>query len=316
MHRFVMRLEQLKLLLLMERYETLSAVAKILNTSQSTISYNLKELEKELDTPLFSREGTHLKFTAKGRRLIPHIENIEQAQKNIINIAQKARTQTAVAGKMLIGYDSRSCGKFLVESLITLKKRMPGINASMYLTEYKNIIEKISYKEFNAGVIQTNTLNEVEILSLILSNGLNYQLLFSENIYFVAGEKHPLCKKESCRLTELMQYQFITSKKISENLYTKFLQKNGNKKELLFVPDYQTQHTLLEQCEYITFMPYSAFSEAAESHKYKLKIIKLDDFICKCNFWLLSAGKALSAAEQEMLKELYSSIQSVIKENT
>ena len=76
-----MRLDQLKLLLLLERYGTLSAVAKELNTTQSTISYNLKELERELDTALFIREGNHLKFSPKGRQLIPHIENIEQAKK-------------------------------------------------------------------------------------------------------------------------------------------------------------------------------------------------------------------------------------------
>lgn len=312
--RFVMRLEQLKLILLLERYGTLSAVSKILNTTQSTVSYNLKELEKELDTQLFLRDGTRLKFSPKGRQLIPRIEIIEQAQRNILNIAQKARTHT-LSGKMLIGYDSRSCGRILVESLIELKKRAPGINASMYLAGHKNIIEKITYKEFSAGIIQTNSLNEVEILNLILSNPLNHQLLFSEDIFFVAGEQHPLCAKPSCLLSELMQYQFITSKKISENMYTKFLQKNGNKKKLLFVPDYQSQHSLLEQCDYITFMPYSAFREASIIHKYRLKIIKLDDFVCKCNFWLISNGKTQSSAEQEMLKELYASVQNVLKEN-
>lgn len=308
-----MRLDQLKLLLLLERYGTLSAVAKELNTTQSTISYNLKELERELDTALFIREGNHLKFSPRGRQLIPHIENIEQAKKNILNIAKKTLADNVLSGNMLIGYDSHSCGKFLVEALIQLKKDFPGITASMDRAEYNTLIEKITYKEFNAGVIQTNSLNEVEILNLILSHSLNHQILFSEDIFFVAGEQHPLCKKEHCTLAELMQYQFVTSKKFSENLYTKFLQKNGNNKPILFIPDYQSQHKLLEQCSYITFMPYTAYHETVINYKYKLKIINIDNFVCKSNYWLLSSNNQ-SSAEQEMLSALYHSMQTLLSE--
>lgn len=310
-----MRLEQLKLLLLLERYGTLSAVSKELNMTQSTISYNLKELEKELNASLFLRDGNHLKFTTKGRQLIPHIENIEHAKRNILNIAQRASNNNTLSGRILIGYDSHSCGKFLGEAFILLKKSIPSITASMYRAEYRTIIEKVAYKEFNAGIIQTNSLNEVEILNLILSHSLNYQILSSEDIFFVAGEQHPLCKKKHCKLADLMQYQFITSKNFSENLYTKFLQKNGNDKKILFVPDYQSQHNLLEQCNYITFMPYSAFYENVMTFKHKLKIIKLDDFVCKCNFLFLSNTHSQHSTEQEMLYELYHVIQNVLKEN-
>lgn len=59
------------------RNGTMNAAAKALNISQSSLSSALKNLEKELGTPLFDRVGRKLVLNESGKYFLQQAESIE-----------------------------------------------------------------------------------------------------------------------------------------------------------------------------------------------------------------------------------------------
>lgn len=310
-----MRLEQLYLVILIDRYGTLSEVAKKIGMAQSTISYNIRALEDELGVELFHKEGIYLKLTALGRKILHHIEIIERAKAQMYEIANKVEISNDLVGQLNIGYGTRLCGSILVDALIKLRHRQPNINASMYMLNNQSILKKIAQKEYDAGIIQIDCVDEAESLGLMVKYGLEKELLFSEEMYFIAKSGHPLFQKKICKIEEVMAYQFITSKRFQGDLYMRFLQKYGNAKDILFVPDYASQHKLIEENEYITFMPYSAYIEVIKDFKYNLRKLEIEDFSCEANIWWVYNTRAISDNEKLMIEELQRAVKESVEGN-
>ena len=50
--------------------------SKALNYAQSTITFQVKQLEAELDVQIFEKRGNKMALTQEGERLIPLIDNV------------------------------------------------------------------------------------------------------------------------------------------------------------------------------------------------------------------------------------------------
>lgn len=51
--------------------------------TQSTITFHVSQLEKELGVQLFEKEGRHMVLTKAGQELVPYVENVLQSIKNM-----------------------------------------------------------------------------------------------------------------------------------------------------------------------------------------------------------------------------------------
>ena len=67
---------QLFCFLTVSRTLNFSAAARELYCTQPALSYQIRSLEKELDTPLFCRTTTQVALTEAGRALLPHAEDL------------------------------------------------------------------------------------------------------------------------------------------------------------------------------------------------------------------------------------------------
>lgn len=56
-----------------------------LNYTQSTVTFQMQQLEQDLSVKLFERVGRKMELTYAGKELLPYIENIMQAEYNIKN---------------------------------------------------------------------------------------------------------------------------------------------------------------------------------------------------------------------------------------
>ena len=50
--------------------------AQRLNCSQSTVTFQVRQLENELSVRLFERRGRRMVFTPAGKNILPHMEAI------------------------------------------------------------------------------------------------------------------------------------------------------------------------------------------------------------------------------------------------
>lgn len=59
--------------------------ADILGYTQSTVTFQIKQLEEELSYPLFEKIGRKMELTQVGEKILPYVESILQAEEEIMN---------------------------------------------------------------------------------------------------------------------------------------------------------------------------------------------------------------------------------------
>lgn len=95
-----MTIKQLEAFLWVVRLGTFAAAAHRLNTSQSTISSRVLELESSLGTELFDRQSQPVRLTSKGRELLPLADRMLTLQSQITS---SVGNPESVQGVMKVG---------------------------------------------------------------------------------------------------------------------------------------------------------------------------------------------------------------------
>lgn len=104
--------------------QNFSLAAKQLGYSQSAITVQIKQLEKELDTQLFERMGKRVYLTEKGKEFISYAENILKASNEAVNFS---KIQKAPKGKLKIGGVESICTALLPNLLSKFHREFPQV---------------------------------------------------------------------------------------------------------------------------------------------------------------------------------------------
>ncbi len=113
-----MTLVQLKYFIKAAETENLSRVAEALHVSQPSLSYSIKELEKELGVGLFRKEGRNLKLTAYGTTFLTYakkaIESIQEGCQMLSALSNQNSSEIKIGAVTImgIGYVPKMVNRF------------------------------------------------------------------------------------------------------------------------------------------------------------------------------------------------------------
>jgi DNA-binding transcriptional LysR family regulator len=114
--------------------------------SQSTVSRGIKEIEKELGAPLFSRTKRDVVLTPEGKALLPYameiIDNLNTATFTI------EKLQKGIDGKITIGYDETS-GPYISKYLKGFVSKYPDITVDIKKIEMSEEILALDNGEYD-----------------------------------------------------------------------------------------------------------------------------------------------------------------------
>ena len=117
-----MDLKDLRYFLTVARTLNMTAAARELFVSQSALSRQITDLERELDTPLFLRENRKLRLTAAGVHLVRRAEEL-------LSLAERTerelREGEAVYGDIRIGAAETAAGALLAEAIRRVRLQHP-----------------------------------------------------------------------------------------------------------------------------------------------------------------------------------------------
>ncbi len=91
-------------------YSGFSAAAKELGYTQSTVSSQIKQLEKELDVRLFDRYYHKINLTEKGVLVLQQARNILKAQAKMLDSLNSAES---IEGEIRLSMSSSVCSNIL-----------------------------------------------------------------------------------------------------------------------------------------------------------------------------------------------------------
>jgi LysR family cyn operon transcriptional activator len=186
-----MELRQLKYFLKAKELLNFTEAANALNISQSTLSQQIKQLEDELNVPLFNRIGKRITLTEAGNLFSEYaLQSINRANEGLLLLQDLKNLD---AGKITIGviYSMRI---LFAKTLIQFSKQYPNIKIQVVFGTTKDLLEKLNLHQFDFVLTFNEKSSEAH---------LKYQTLLKSNMVLVTAKKSPLAQKANIPLKEV-----------------------------------------------------------------------------------------------------------------
>lgn len=195
-----MQLKQLQYFYVLGKMEHCTKAAEKLYITQPSLSHAISELEKELGTQLFEKEGRNIHLNKYGRSFFPHVE--------------KALTELEIGEKKLLKLTNPTEGHIDFGYLYNLGDHFVPkiISAFSNKTEYKNI--KFSFNQGNTQALIDGLKKEK--FDLVFCSyaknepDIDFSPIIEEELVVIVPKDHPLANLKSITLEEIAPYPFIS----------------------------------------------------------------------------------------------------------
>ncbi len=174
------------------------AAEEKLNTTQPSLSRQIRDLENEVGTPLFSRGARGVKLTPAGRIFLDHarvmLSQVEAAIQSAREVASPAKPSLALG--FMIGHDST----WLPDALHLLRDELPNIRV---------VISTQNSPQLGAALSQ----GRIDVAFLRRDDGgpdLDFKLLVEEPLEVFLPADHRLAAQRSIRIQEIVGEVFLS----------------------------------------------------------------------------------------------------------
>lgn len=198
-----MNLKQLRYFLVVAEEKQITAAAKRLYIAQPPLSYQLKQLEKELGAQLFKRTAHGIELTDVGQIFQSYANEIISLAQNAEN--QVHKTISGELGTIAIGMVSSSTGLIPMNSFNELRKYYPEISFDIYEDNTYGILDKLEKKTIDLGIVRT-PYNQT---------GLNTKTLTTEKMMAISVDPDFQQKKE-LRIKDLADQPLIIYRRFED----------------------------------------------------------------------------------------------------
>ncbi len=271
-----MELRQLKYFLKAKELLNFTEAARALNISQSTLSQQIKQLEDELNVPLFNRIGKRITLTEAGSLFGEYaLQSINRANEGLLLLQDLKSLNT---GKITVGviYSMRI---LFAKTLIQFAKQYPNIKIQVVFGTTKDLLEKLNLHQFDFVLTFHEKPNEPH---------LKYQTLLNSNMVLVTARKSPLASKSTISLTEVAALPLalpFSGYSTIQFFEESFSQKNLNPNICMEINDIPTLFEIVKTGHWHTILSDASVNDPevvaipieGENMKRKIMIISLKE---------------------------------------
>lgn len=195
-----MRTHQAELFLVIAELQSVSAAARKLGKSRTTISTSLSAFEDELGVTLFERSGNQLSLTPIGAAIRADCQRLVQVGRQIHHRCR--HHLDGVESTLRIARDDALPEVFWRETMSALNERFPLTGISVYLAPPQDLIE----------LVQQQAIDMAFGLDVrdVYPNNVRVSSLGEFRLLTVAATNHPLHQLTHALPEDLDQYREIT----------------------------------------------------------------------------------------------------------
>lgn len=185
----------LRTLLVLARTGSFTATATQLHLVQSTVTSQVKALERHLGARLFDRLPSGARLTEAGRRAVENAREVLAAEQRL---RDAVRGSTAVEGDVRIGAPESVCAYRLPQRIADVALRWPGITVHLTPVGTREAITGVRGGGLDLGLVLEDS---------VVAPGLEVNAIAVEPIELVAAPGVPLDERyflleEGCSYTE------------------------------------------------------------------------------------------------------------------
>ena len=173
---------------------------EILGYSQSTISFQIKQLETELGSLLFERINHTVSLTDAGRELLEYAHGINELTERFYD----ARLSKEIKGEHHILTPDSVCEDMMLANYADFHRKYPDIALKFSTADTETMLRMLDRNEADIMVTLDTHLYRSE-----------YVIAKEERVRmcFVAGAVSPYAKKKRLSLGEISKYPFILTER-------------------------------------------------------------------------------------------------------
>ena len=253
-----MDMRNLQTFLYVAELSSFTRAAEVLSYSQSTVSFQIKQLERELNVILFDRVNHTVTLTAKGREVLKYAQMII----NMGNELERTiRAEQAVTGHVRIAMADSICPSFLGEGFAEFRQRYPGITLKIITAGTKEMLRLLNRNEADLVITLDNHTYHME-----------YIIAHEKKIatHFIASPQNPLAYVEELSVRDLLEQPFVLTERGMS--YRRLMDELLAERSLEVSPVLELGNTdqicqLVEQNVGISFLPDYATEQAVKEKR-------------------------------------------------
>lgn len=196
-HCISMDIHQIKQVSEIMRWNSFTKAAEALNVTQPTISKSIKNLENELNTMVFIREGNQFKLTEAGETIMryagPILQMVDQLTAELNDLTYLNR------GSIRIGIPPMAGTNFFPSVIKSFQELYPGISVTLVEEGARMIKDYIENGSLDVGVI----------LLPVEEKAIDSFQIVDDRLKVIVPVSHPLAKQSRISLKILAEEKFI-----------------------------------------------------------------------------------------------------------
>lgn len=210
-----MTLQQLKYIVKVAEKGSINDAAKDLFISQPSLSNAIKELEKELQFPIFIRSNRGVVLTNKGSEFLGYAQQVltqaDLLEAKYIKGSVKKQRFSASSQHYL----------FAANAFVQLVKKYGNEEYDFAFNETTTyeVIENVKTMYSEIGLIYLSNYNEAVIGKMLSENNLVFTELITAKPHVFLSRKHPLANKKILSIEDLDNYPRIS---FNQGMYNSF----------------------------------------------------------------------------------------------
>ncbi|USF31243.1 LysR family transcriptional regulator [Clostridium sp. MD294] len=242
--------------------------AQILGYSQSSISFQIQQLENTVGAKLFDRIGKKVALTQYGEELIPYAQQIVSAASQIEHFT---RSENDMKGTIRFGMVESLFEIFFEEIFFHYHKRFPNVKLELTVDATATLQEELKKNQMDVAFLIDEVLPQTE---WICWHSSQVQILVIANV------NNPLCNCKELVLKDLSLQEFILMEDTAP--YIKYFQNEMAKQNIEINSFIKMQNAgmarrLVEQGNFLAVLP--EYTVKVSTHQKTIKILPVSDFI-------------------------------------
>ncbi len=267
-----MELKNLESFIQVAELGSFTKAAARLGYTQSTVSFQIRQLEEELGTQLFERIRHTVRLTPKGREVLKLAHQMVRTAEDMRRTAGENRS---LHGTIRMAMANSLCSWLFPHRFEAFHRTYPEICLTIITCRTEDMFQLLNQNEVDLVYTLDNHIYD-----------RNYVIVSEEpvGIHFVASSKNPLSERENVPVEDLIGEPLIlTEKNVS---YRKNLDEYLARRSMEMVPFLELGETtqisrLVEQNLGISFLPDFAAEEAVQ----RGTLVRLDTPEFQMNIW-------------------------------
>lgn len=174
---------------------SMSAAAKLLCITQSSVSQVIIEMEKEYDVVLFERMKNGLRLTASGEEVLKYVKNILLLNDELTNVLNHESKSL----RLRLGATITVGSTVMRDIVKNLEDNYPDVIHTVSIANTEIIEKMILENELDIGLVE----------GIIKSPDIVVKMAMMDRLVFICSNKHRLYGKETISIKDLEDEKLI-----------------------------------------------------------------------------------------------------------